>query len=305
MIHHLEHHEIDRERWDTCIRRSFNGIIYAYSWYLDIVAPGWEALIADDYSVVMPLPKGRKFGISYLYTPYFIQQLGVFSIKKLVAEDVQQFLKSIPDSYRYIEINFNTFNKIVKSDSYTLHTHLTHELDLIKSSDQLQTDYSENTRRNIRKALKQNLVFTNQASREEIITLFRKNRGRAVRVWGEAEYDILRKLLQALDGRGRLHVRGVSNQEGKLLAGAFFIDANGKVIFLFSGLSEEGREKGAMFALIDRFIVENAHKNLILDFEGSDDLQLARFYKSFGAKECVYLQVKSNQLPWPIRWFKN
>jgi len=45
MIIYHKHHEIDRDRWDECIRKSFNGIIYAYSWYLDIVSPQWEALI--------------------------------------------------------------------------------------------------------------------------------------------------------------------------------------------------------------------------------------------------------------------
>jgi hypothetical protein len=115
----------------------------------------------------------------------------------------------------------------------------------------------------------------------------------------------LRRLLQALDGRGRLHTRGVLNADGTLLAGAFFCDANGKVIFLFSGNSAEGKEKGAMFFLIDSFIQENAQKNLILDFEGSNDPHLARFYKGFGAKECVYLQAKRNTLPWYLRWYKD
>lgn len=304
MIKYHRYHEIDRERWDECIRKSFNGIIYGYSWYLDVVCPNWEALIEDDYKSVMPLTAGKKMGLRYLYPPFFVQQLGVFSVNKLTAEDVLSFLKAVPSEFKYAEINLNTFNKVVGND-FDFRPNLTHELDLIESHEVLRKSYSDNTKRNVKKSEQQKLTVIANPSREEIITLFRTGRGEDVKVLQEPQYDILRKLLQALDARGRLHTRGVVDEQGNLLAGAFFTDANGKVIFLFSGLSEKGKELGAMFFLIDHFISENANKNLVLDFEGSNDPQLARFYRGFGAKECVYLQVRFNHLPWYIRWYKS
>lgn len=304
MIRYHRSHEIDRERWDECIRRSFNGIIYAYSWYLDVVCPQWEALIEDDYKSVMPLTPGKKLGIRYLFPPFFVQQLGVFSVNKLTAEDVQAFLRAVPSEFRYAEINLNTFNNVAGKE-FEFRPNLTHELDLIESYENLRKAYADNTKRNVKKAEQQNLRTTNEPSREEIITLFRKGRGEDLKTLQEPQYDLLRKLLQALDARGRLHTRGVLDAEGKLLAGAFFIDSNGKVIFLFSGLSERGKETGAMFFLLDRFIHDNAQKNLVLDFEGSNDPSLARFYRGFGAKECIYLQARFNHLPWPLRWYKS
>ncbi|HET6993014.1 MAG TPA: GNAT family N-acetyltransferase [Bacteroidia bacterium] len=303
MIKYHRYHEVDRERWDECIRKSFNGIIYAYSWYLDVVCPNWEALIEDDYKSVMPLTAGKKLGFRYLYPPFFVQQLGVFSVDKLTAEDVLEFLKSVPAEFKYAEINLNTFNKVVGTE-FDFRPNLTHELDLIESYENLRKGYAENTRRNVKKSEQNKLTITDNPSREEIITLFRKGRGEDVKNLQEPQYDVFRRLLQALDARGRLHTRGVLDENGNLLAGAFFVDSNGKVIFLFSGLSEKGKEKGAMFFLIDRFIAGNAQKNLVLDFEGSNDTQLARFYRGFGAKECVYLQARFNHLPWFIRWYK-
>jgi hypothetical protein len=304
MIKYHKSHEIDRERWDECIRRSFNGIVYAYSWYLDVVCPGWEGLIADDYKSVMPLTAGKKMGFRYLFPPFFVQQLGVFSVDKLTAEDVLDFLKAVPEEFRYAEINLNTFNKVVGND-FEFRPNLNHELDLIDSYENLKKGYAENTRRNLKKSAQQNFSITSTPSREEIITLFRKGRGEDVKALQEPQYDIFRKLLQALDARGRLHTRGVIGKDGTLVAGAFFAEGNGKVIFLFSGLSEKGKEGGAMFYLVDNFISENAQKNLVLDFEGSNDSQLARFYRGFGAKECVYLQARFNRLPWYIRWYKS
>lgn len=304
MIKYLQHHEIDKERWDDCIRRSFNGIIYAYSWYLDVVHPGWEALVNADYSIVMPLTGGKKLGVRYLYNPFFVQQLGVFSVARLSPDAVREYLNAVPAHFRYCEISLNTFNHPT-ADSYRFKENLNHELDMIGSYEMIRKEYSDNAKRNIKKAQLHDLSVVSSTSKEEIIALFRNDRGKDIEVLKESEYDTLRRLLQALDGRGRLHTRGVHNASGQLIAGAFFCDANGKVIFLFSGNSPEGKEKGAMFFLIDSFIQENAQKNLILDFEGSNDPQLARFYKGFGAKECVYLQAKRNTLPWYLRWYKD
>ncbi|MCK4361546.1 MAG: hypothetical protein KAV70_07350, partial [Bacteroidales bacterium] len=79
MIKHLTYQQINKSKWDECIKKSFNGIIYGYSWYLDIVCKHWEALVENDYERVFPLTTGKKFGINYLYQPFFTQQLGVFS----------------------------------------------------------------------------------------------------------------------------------------------------------------------------------------------------------------------------------
>ena len=74
---------------------------------------------------------------------------------------------------------------------------------------------------------------------------------------------------------------------------------------IFSAVNEAARETGAMSFLIDSFIQNHQNENLNLDFEGSIDKNLARFYKSFGANEVVYLQIKKNRLPIYLRWLKN
>jgi len=48
LIKHLKNSEIDIALWDECISKSFNGLVYAYSFYLDVVCPNWEALVFED-----------------------------------------------------------------------------------------------------------------------------------------------------------------------------------------------------------------------------------------------------------------
>jgi hypothetical protein len=74
---------------------------------------------------------------------------------------------------------------------------------------------------------------------------------------------------------------------------------------IFSGSSPDARKNGAMTAIIDAFIKDHAETNRILDFEGSNDQNLARFYAGFGSKECVYLQLEINRFPFFFRLILN
>ncbi|TAE87084.1 MAG: hypothetical protein EAY81_04625, partial [Bacteroidetes bacterium] len=106
MIKYLSHQEIDKIKWDDCIAQSNNELIYAYSWYLDIVAPGWEALVLNDYEVVMPLPTTTKY-LNVIYQPFFAQQLGIFNTQNLKHFTVSDFIKAIPAKFKYINICLN------------------------------------------------------------------------------------------------------------------------------------------------------------------------------------------------------
>src|ERR1700759_1778470 len=75
MISYLSHSDIDKLRWDACISHAQYSIIYGYSWYLDMVSPGWDALVDDDYQSVFPLTWKKKFGLYYLSQPNFAQHL--------------------------------------------------------------------------------------------------------------------------------------------------------------------------------------------------------------------------------------
>ena len=85
--------------------------------------------------------------------------------------------------------------------------------------------------------------------------------------------------------------------DNNFCAGIVFFKSHKKAVWLFSGATPEARENGAMAMLVDSFIRENASKEMVLDFEGSSDPNLARFYQGFGSEECVFLQIRKNRLP--------
>ena len=295
MIRYEKNKAIDKTRWNDCISHSVNGIVYARSWYLDIVCPGWDALIEGDYDTVFPLTHHAKLGIKYLYQPYFTQQLGIFSRHHLTPDLVGEFLGNIPSKFRFIEINLNTFNKI-ESDKYKTVLRLNHELDLINSYENIVSGYDQNTRRNLRKAYNGGITVRHKVDPDELIALFREN-------WGIKEsklkfhhYQLIRDIMiHALKSTFSM-VLGAYPADNKLCAGMFFLKEGDKAILLLAGSDTRSRDNGAMFLLLDTFIRDHSGQAIILDFEGSNDPNVARFYKGFGAGESFYYQVRINRL---------
>ena len=99
MIRYLSHTEINKEKWDDCIAHSVFETMYPYSWYLDMVSPGWYALVRNDYEMVMPLTWKRTYGVRMLIQPILTQQLGIFSRKDTNPECVLEFIESISPKY--------------------------------------------------------------------------------------------------------------------------------------------------------------------------------------------------------------
>ena len=175
-------------------------------------------------------------------------------------------------------------------------------MDLSLSYEEIRKFYSDNQKRNINKA-KKNELKINQPDISEVISLFKNDRGLKVERMKNESFELLRRLYSALKQKGISYIRGVSDGS-QTICGGIFIQTEYRIIFLFSGNTVIGKSSGAMSFLIDSVIQENSNKKIILDFEGSNDLGLARYYSSFGSIEHVYLHLKKNTLPFPVRLFK-
>ena len=294
MIQYLQHNQINLTKWDATIAECGN--IYAYSWYLDIVHPGWEALVEDDYQSVMPLTGGKKFGVNYLYQPYFVQQLGIFSRQPLSSEKTEAFLKAIPSKYRFAEIRLNESN-ILSERFEGIEYHRNVILYLNRDYNSIRENYHTNTKRNLAKAEENNLQLIFNVIPYHVVALFRDNRGATIERWGDTEYGTLISLGKTAQNRNSAFILGVNEKgDGEILCAALFMKANGRITFLFSGLNEKGKERQAMTYLLDQVIRKYANQPFILDFEGSDDENLARFYLGFGGVEAQYPSYSFNRL---------
>lgn len=308
MITYITHNQIDKQRWDDCIEQSPNGNVYALSWYLDIVHPCWEALVEDDYVSVMPLTGNKKFGVSYLFQPFFVQQLGIFSKETISSEKIVRFINAIPEKFKFAEIKLNSGN-LFSSDHENIDNHRNIELNLSSDYSILTKNYSNNTKRDIAKAKAAGVTMADDVEPAEIVELFRKNRGKDVEHWGDEEYARFLRLVQEATKRGHCFVKGAKNTGNQLVAGAVFMTSHNRIVFLFSGADELNKELHALSFLIDATIKEHSGRSATFDFEGSDNDGLARFYKGFGGHEVSYPGLRFNKtrgiIKLALKIFKN
>ncbi len=302
-ISFVDNSNIDRKKWDKCISESPHGIGYAYSWYLDRICSHWDALISDDYCYVMPLVNNQKYGIKYIYQPFFTQQLGVFSALPVNETTVEQFIKAIPSRFRLADLNLNLGNTI-KNSQISLKKNTTYHLSLNSGFQEIQLAYNTNTKRNIQKALQSKLIVSESIEIDRFIAFTQNNlASKAPEVKQEHYLSFSEIIRYALANKlGKINV--VVNERGNWLSAVFFLKTNQKCIYLAASSTQEGIGKSAMFLLIDTFIRQNAASNLILDFEGSNIPGVARFYTGFGANPQTYYSVHINRLPWIVRLLK-
>lgn len=291
MIRYITNDCIDKTRWDDCVEHALNGNVYAWSWYLDVVHPGWEALVEiedDKYLTIMPITRKRKYSINYLCQPFFVQQLGVFSRKPITEETTKAFLRAIPKKYRLVEIRLNEQNPLPEGRK-GVDWHRNYLLDLNKDYNSLLSEYHSNTIRNLKKSLKYGLELVKGVDLQIIIDLFRANRGAAIKHWGDAEYARLKRLTEVALSSSNAFVYGIKiSDNDEIICGGLFMKSHQRISFLFSGRNDAAKECHAMTYLVDQIIRENAAQPLTLDFEGSDDENLARFFHGFGAKQVSY-----------------
>jgi hypothetical protein len=298
-IKYLKHSEIDKQKWDDAITISENRLVYALSWYLDIVSPNWEALIVGDYDIVMPLTIRKKLGLKYIIQPPFTQQLGIFH-QSDIKVDTDSFLDKIPSCFKYVNINLNSGNS--KGFKYHYLKRLNYELDLDNSYENIHSGSNTNTKRNIKKSLQNDLKNGIEIKSEELIDFKKKH---AVEKISDKHYDILKQLCLYTEmiGVGRSEsVVGVDDSNA--VSAAFLIEKFDRLIYLISASSIKGKEKSSNFFLINALIQKNSLKKITLDFEGGIISGLSRFFKGFGAFEKEYYNVIINRLPWPLKYFK-
>jgi len=295
--------EIEIQKWDQCISNAKNGLVYAYSFYLDRMSKQWDALVMDDYRFVMPLTWNKKAGIPYLYQPPFTPSLGVFG-NSINAEVVKEFIRSIPAKFRFAEINLNTSNELSLISDNSIETLMrkNYILPLHSSYDEIYHHYSDNIKRNIKRSVSLGCSVRKDIPLEHVLALAKDQLNRVTNL-EQADFNNFHSLYHLLASKSKAVTYGIVHNDQLLSAAAYFF-SHDRAYYILVGNHPNGKTMGTSHYLVDRFIADHAGTELILDFEGSDISSLAFFYSSFGAEPEHYPGLKINRLPWYAKWLK-
>ena len=299
-VKYLRHIDIDKKKWDNCIARSCNGLIYSTSVYLDCMATHWDGLIMDDYAAVMPLPFRKKYGFHYVYPPAFSQQMGITSLHEITIEVIAAFLKNIPAKFSYVEMNFNVYNLYQYENEKE---RLNYILPLNSSFETIKKNFSRSALRNIKKAQNEKIIVRENVTFTEIINIHRSRFNDAVGA-NAADYNRLATLFYELQKTNLIFTTGAYDPKGTLIGGSIYFVFKNRITFIINGNTPESLKNGATHLLMYETIKKFSNTGSILDFEGSDFPEFARFYQQYGSTAEMYKLVKINKLPWPFSLLK-
>ncbi len=300
MIRLVTRQELNEEKYNACIEESIQSNVFGYSWYLDIVADNWSVFVLNDYEAVMPIPWRKKFFITYVYLPFWVIQLGVFSRE---TEDENEFLIELFSEFKYVNLRMNANNLFSMFHSFQKQKQLQY-IALEKPYTSIVTDYNRNRKRELKKASKSDLTEKWNDTPKKLIDLFKDNVGKRVRKLKDKDYLRLYKLMHICIKNKKGELLTVYDKENRLISGAFFLKHKSKVTELVCSSNFNNRDNGGNTFMNDRAIFKYERNFSVFNFGGSSMKNIAKYYKSFGAVDEYYTELHYNKLPWLLRLFK-
>jgi hypothetical protein len=288
MIHYLKRNQLNTLKYDACIKASINSRIYAYSWYLDIVADNWDALVLNEYEAVMPLPWRSKYLIKYIYPPAWTQQLGVFSPTTISKELVSRFLKSIPKKFKKITIQFNSGNDL---SLFKTEKRVNYILKLNRSYNEIYKGFNKNRKRDLKKADKLKRVKIKNISSKEFFEFY-VNKSKKYKL-DNSQKQSFKKIINSQNKYTFILGVYVAN---KLEASVLLLEETKRITNLMPVVTSYGKENGLITLLLNQTFKKYEHSSKIFDFEGSMLLGVASFYQSFGAEMEIYKSLRFKKI---------
>lgn len=282
----LNRQQIDEAKWNMCIEQSGFDRVNAQVWYLDIVAKGWQALVLNDYDAVMPMAIKQRWGIRYITLPDWSQQLGIFSRVVLHSDTIHLFYQRIPYVFRHLQVNSRPNPDKTMACSQQLPNC---ELMLCHDKATLMHQFSQNTKRNVRKSAACELSMPLENHANEFLVFMDQ--------WARFECspkqrELLRQIITDAIARDCGWIVKACSQTGEVLAMVFFLKSKTRIIYHTSVSSPQGYDSCATYAIVNHIIRQYAGSGLILDFEGSRIDGIKRFFEGFGAVDCPYYSLK-------------
>lgn len=295
----LPSQQIDKARWDAVVS-THQGPIYCRTIYLDGIADNWSGIVMGDYQSVMPLPWRKKWGIAYLYTPPFMQQLGW--VGDWVRFPNPLDLKGIlSQHFRFGDYFFNAKNQPFLENEPGGTKLTNYLLPLSKPYPEIANGYANELKRHLRK---NGHLTIGACGSKEAIRQYQQHYADRMPHVQPTDFERFRSLCTRLETLGMAFAIKTVGPTHATMATALFLSDGNRLYNLMPSTLPEHKRSNPMHFLMDQVIRSHAGKGSTMDFEGSELEGVARFYRSFGAIAETYSLVHINRLPWPLNGWK-
>lgn len=288
----LKRSEIDDTTWNERVLACDEFRHYYLTYYLDACCE-WMAWVDESANCFWPLPiKQRPF--PQVYQPLLIQQLGPVPCHNDSQAWLDSHWQELERKFWRVNVKFHDRLKQLGSD-VELHQNL--ELKLDQGYDELKRNYNASTKSNLRKFRKSGAaIVVSDAYSSECVEQFRADKGAAIPQLDDNFYADVENIFKAFLSRGQA-TTWHAEIDGVRLATAMILQTNGRMLNFFTHATIEGKKVGAMHGVLNAIFERHAGSARCFDFEGSNDPNLAFFYRGFGAEDKIYLQRGTKWFP--------
>ena len=227
--------QLDKARWDERVLAAQpQGFFFLLSWYLDVVAPGWEGYVLGDYEGIYPVVAQQKLGVSYTHMPFLTRSFVPIGFNEQQTAVLAQYLSN---RFSYLQLAG------VSLDSpYEQQIRRYQVLDLRTFS---LSQCSENHRRQYKKAAQHGFELETSVNPEGLIALFRRVKGAEFTHLKDADYNMLARLMEGANRRGVLRQFSL-REKGELVGAAAYLEVSGQVLYLKGAITPEAMKVGGM-----------------------------------------------------------
>ena len=287
-VRRLRRRQIDDVKWDAAVRNDPNPLPYGFSWWLDAAtAENWQGLVLDDYRVVLPLPRLRRFRIlPTIIRPPYTQQLGPYGDVR--GGDVGALLNSLPHTPQLALPLRPSIAVHEIPTRYAYRRRINYVLDLTMPYQEVQAQFPKKLRQYLRRSVADRLE---PIAVDELVALCRDRLGGRGGV-RSFHFERLQTLIEACERQDSGSCYQLTEQ-GELLAAGFYPRQDNRIFNLAAASTEVGLRRRGMSRLLSLvFQTIAGQPGAAFDFEGSELPGVREYFAKFGGQDEGYYVVE-------------
>ncbi|OSB14037.1 GNAT family N-acetyltransferase [Clostridium botulinum] len=295
------------DQWNKFVDESPQGAVFNKTWYLEAVQAKFKIYVCIDKGnnilggMILPESKPEDFSM-----PMLTQTLGILLkdfrklkyVNKISKEKdiIESLVNAIPNFKNYsINFNYNFTNWLpFMWKGYNQYCRYTYVIEDLSNSDNIFNGFRENTKRNIRKALKSNLKVTSNLSLEDFYKINKKTferQGKDI----PYSYEFIKHFDDVIVKNNARKMFFAIDDNGDIYASNYIIYDSKSSFYLMGGINHDFRDNGAASLAMWEAIKFSSKATKKFDFEGSCIRNIEEFFRGFGGTQKMYFNIWKKQ----------
>ena len=284
--------------------------VFSRDWWLDVVCGtnNWDVILIKEKETIQAALPYYLLRRSIIFMPFYTQTMGIWfaplsdDTKQISVQEHRQSIcsqiitqlkpyKSFWQNFHYDFTDWLPFYW----NGYSQTTRYTYLLKDLKNPDCLWENMSQQTRRNIKKAIERFHITVKQGiSTDDFMQVYTQTFERQ-RKKNTQDTNVLQRLIEVCRERKQGDLWGGYDPQGRIHAAVFVVWQKQTAYYLAGGGDTELRQSGAHSLVMWEAIQHTAAYSDIFDLEGSMLPGVERFFREFGGIQTPYFSIKKGK----------